>query len=1257
MSETYFDFIKSKMFTLNSVDEIISQYRTDSTKGYAFERLWNILIKLGFCEKFNRQEYDHYTGNIDKNIVKINRNYETFFKKTSGKGPGGPSDITLFKKHNKEWVFISCKYHLNKTKSTDKFDIEKISLAATHNKTKYNKYIIYIFVKDKNKVEKKFIDSYTKYIKETIYNSNTKQYNILDVNDLEYCFQNFKHKTKNMSWEQINKNFIRRDDDRDILSLRFHQELIVHNTMEKIKNKLCKNILWAMKARSGKTYCVGGLFDSYLKEHKKLNALIITPAPKETLTQFSKELFDRYLEFIKMNIIELKGKKDIDNINKDIEDGKNNIIIVSKQLLDDYVDKQHKTINKIKNLHLDFIVFDENHFHGTTEKTKDIFSSYSLPDTIMLYLTATYFKPLNEWDIKSFCQFYWDIEDEKLCKKRDIGELVKKHGSNVYLFLNDKNQERKLGYYDNMPELYLMTNFVNPNLIEKIKHDIEGTDYGFSNSTLFSLNIPEGEKLDSRKKVEKCKPGFKFLDAVDSLLEYISGQPIGRTNTIPPPSIFDKIRTISDQHGSRTLTGFTTQLWFLPYGPNLPIDHISLCLKERMEQNQVLNKYQIYIANSKHNIKNIKNDIKEEEENAKRKGKKGLIILLGSQLSLGVTLPYADIVFLLNDLKQSDKIIQMMYRCMTEKLVRDESDLEINDGDKKMGFVVDLNLSRVLQIILDYHVKNDNLSIKNKIKYVIENNLIYLEDAFFKNKENKSKLIERLTEVWKTNPMNSMNNLLNKINTYIVNVNKSDQDWLNRHFSSSVKDTKTIAKIKMDTSSSINELPTGRKIIKRKTDKKDEKTSHIEKEISISNDILPFVLPLSSILTLKDINSDFIEVLQKIKDEPKLFEIFINQMGVWYKVWNGKEPDEKRKEQLRKWMKDMIRVFSDIDRKGEWNVNNIMLQFKSSFHDLIDQPDKALEFINSCLKRHGNERDQLGEVFTPIPIIEEMFDNLDKYYKSIHSGKSIFSDKNLTWFDPASGMGNFPIALYLRLMKGLENNIPDKKKRKKHILEKMIYMSEFNKKNVFICKQLFDIGNTYKLNLYNGDTLKLNPKEEWGIDKFDVIMGNPPYNQGGVKSTKGDRTTDEYKSLWIEFTSFSLNHLQSHGYLLFITPLYWLKNKDIIHTLLLSKYIVWLQLCNNVESQRKIGGKIPTSIYILHNIDNIHKRKTYINGDMVYLDPNDNIPLAYFSIFKKLQNFIKRYNLHLEFNRKTIHSTGVSVVLPRKYKKEDHCHL
>jgi hypothetical protein len=49
-------------------------------------------------------------------------------------------------------------------------------------------------------------------------------------------------------------------------------------------------------------------------------------------------------------------------------------------------------------------------------------------------------------------------------------------------------------------------------------------------------------------------------------------------------------------------------------------------------------------------------------------------------------------------------------------------------------------------------------------------------------------------------------------------------------------------------------------------------------------------------------------------------------------------------------------------------------------------------------------------------------------------------------------MGNFPIAVYLRLIEELKNKIKDVKERKKHILENMLYMCELNKKNVLICK-------------------------------------------------------------------------------------------------------------------------------------------------------------------------------------------------------------
>jgi predicted helicase len=109
---------------------------------------------------------------------------------------------------------------------------------------------------------------------------------------------------------------------------------------------------------------------------------------------------------------------------------------------------------------------------------------------------------------------------------------------------------------------------------------------------------------------------------------------------------------------------------------------------------------------------------------------------------------------------------------------------------------------------------------------------------------------------------------------------------------------------------------------------------------------------------------------------------------------------------------------------------------------LIDRPKELLELINNCLKEPNKKETQLyGEVFTHMNIIYEMLDNLDKYYIKTYN-KSFFTIKDFKWFDPAVGMGNFIVAVYLRLYQGLKEQIPNDIERKQHIIENMLYMSE-----------------------------------------------------------------------------------------------------------------------------------------------------------------------------------------------------------------------
>ena len=68
----------------------------------------------------------------------------------------------------------------------------------------------------------------------------------------------------------------------------------------------------------------------------------------------------------------------------------------------------------------------------------------------------------------------------------------------------------------------------------------------------------------------------------------------------------------------------------------------------------------------------------------------------------------------------------------------------------------------------------------------------------------------------------------------------------------------------------------------------------------------------------------------------------------------------------------------------------------------------------------------------------------------------VWSNPELKWLDPASGIGIFPLIVYMRLMIGLQEAIPDVEQRRKHILENMITMIEIDKENCKILKMIFN---------------------------------------------------------------------------------------------------------------------------------------------------------------------------------------------------------
>jgi|SaaInlStandDraft_7_1057024.scaffolds.fasta_scaffold01216_5 hypothetical protein len=1007
---------------------------------------------------------------------------------------------------------------------------------------------------------------------------------------------------------------------------RFHQEFFVKKTIDKIKdNKDNKNkFLWGWKCRAGKTYGIGHLIDKYYNEFNSINAIIITPVPSETLSQFSNEMFKKFTNFRPLDIHEINKGTDLDKIRYT---NKNNIIIISKQLLDNYVKSNNK--NNFHKQVFDLVIFDENHFGGTTNNSKDILNLFDSNFTNQIFLTATYQKTLNNFSIDEDCQFYWTIEDELYCKNRQINKLKIKHGEDIEYFLNKDNIDSKLIFYDNMPNMHLLSTIFDQTKFNNIKHNIDNEKKGFSMDVLFSI--------------DKKTNNFLFENQVKELLKYIIG--------VDDNCIYKRIINLSLKHNSRTLLNnenFTTQLWFLPFGIGLKINDLSKNLKNIMMNYDKFKNYEILIINSQvREIKNLKETIHKIECDAIKNNKDGLILLAGNQCSLGITLPLVDIVFLMNNISSSDKIMQMMYRCMSET----------SDGSKKNGYVVDFNINRVLHTFIDYPIFESNLMSHQKIEYMIENNLIHLDNDIFESKKNNGELINKLLHIWKNDPDNEHRFLFKKIQNLNLDIPKKEQEIINNHFSSLGDDIEEHF-IKFD--DEINQmLPNGRKRIPITNDEiiNDEEyddTNNTNQEIDIDNkkislqhDILPLLIPLISLMNHDEENINLKDSIEFINNSEELKDI-INQYT--FMIW---EKDN---------LFNLIYYLSINYLVNNNEINNILYQFRMTYNSLINEPNELLDYLKKSLKPKELEKKKFGEVFTPMILIDDMMDKLDEYYKKDHK-KSIFSNSKLKWYDPASGMGTFPVNVYYRLMDGLKKEIPNDETRKKHILENMLYMAEINKKNCYIISKVLN-NKKYKLNIYCGDSLNYDIHKKFNIEKFDVIMGNPPFNKGGIKSSSGRMLGNENKTIWPDFIQSSLNHLQDNGYLTFINPLSWLKKTHKLHTTMCQKEILWMKLFDNTQSKSYINAMIPLSIYILKNTENTNHNKTEIHFEMknsdvygcsnYYINPEESIPFAYFNIYEKVINFIKKNKLKLNIETKIIKSDNKKLILPKKYKLEDN---
>jgi hypothetical protein len=1143
--KSLFDYLKVSQFSN------IKQWLEHPWKGKdKQESLLRLFSYLGLVSKL--KNFDICTGNFNEQSLKIMYHVNEIFYDSKNqlialKDKGDSSDLTAFHATQPKTILATTSKNLNK-ENVDKLDIDKILTNFKPYEEQGYKLILCVVIRDSKSFHKMVsrIEKTNKKLKDLLLNPSTI---IIDWDDINEAYYKFKNIYQNTDVDELIKDLIISP-----LILKMHQELGVNKTI-KLKKKGKKNILWGQVQRSGKSYIMAGTIIEDCKNKTNCNYLIITTAPNETIEQYINVL--RCLQLADFDIHWVNGK------NKKPKLGNKNIIICSKQFLqykldDSQENEKIKSIQWMKQMIFEMRFLDESHLGGTTTIAQKILDYYGKLSTT-IQITATYSKPIKDYDIPKESWILWDLEDIKLCRKinqpESLERLIEKHGSD-FLEVKDKYSELSIiEEYSKYPDLWILTDRIEPSLVGSIIEQTKDNDYGWSVEAAFLLKQNEDEVIQEfQNPEENLKLWYRIFGKRNEL-----GIP---DSEYPDEQVYLKrIETIckNPEYNSRYLGHNDGKpMIIMAFLPQNNIDLISKASKKILIDNNVIPNFEIVIINSKVCGSKSKQAIEDGRLKAIQNGKQGVLVLSGRQCSLGVSIDDCDIVLMLNNNVGFDMIYQMMFRCMTEA------------KNKKCGFVIDPNLQRVIDTcIIDYgSIIKPGVHPKDAIKYILQEQLINLNSdhwipSFGNSDLGLNNIADSIYEIYSSNTEKALKHFLNRLKFKDMILNKDENIFFKTAFNQ-IKPTKEqqqiFEKILNDDNLDGKIKPGIKKIVVQGEPSSDtEESEPVEKQINYM-EILKYIIPLICILTIHYQETSFVEMYEHINSKPYIYDILIEQTQSW---WG----DKINSNILKKFIQIYNKYLCD-----DADTNQIIRTVKELFQKNISNQEEMSNLIDQYLIPTDLEKKDSAEVSTPHVLRIEMIDSIpDEFWTVPHKV-----------FEPCSGKGGFLINIISKFMIGLKDLIPDEKERHKFIVENCLYWADINPTNIFIGKLLIDPYNDYKLNCYQGNTLELDIKEQWDLDGFDAVIGNPPYND------KSDNKGAGHK-LWDKFMEFGITKwLVKDGYLLYVHPPLWRQPENKLFKLMKKNNLIYLEIHNYNDGKKMFKCSTRYDWYLM-------QKSTYLN--------------------------------------------------------------